>query len=261
MSADRDARFAGDWIVTGDGPDVDTSGIAPYWIRSREPLQILVFVLPLVAIYEVGLLAASRSGWSQPRLVAYRRVEEAFEALGLTTAGSALPAMLVVVALLAWQTLSRRPWRVHWPTTLVMAAESFALAIPLILFATLLLHGVTVAQAADGTAPGLLGRIVMSVGAGLYEEFLFRWITIATLHALLADGLRMKDPAATGIAVVVSSLLFMIAHGATDPEHMLFFLGSGVFFSLVYVMREFGVAVGTHVAYDVLVETLGAFSA
>jgi membrane protease YdiL (CAAX protease family) len=233
--------------------------MGPYWTRSREPLQILVFVLPLVVIYEIGLLVASRGGWPQPRLLAYRKVEEAFEAMGLATAGSALPAILVVVAILAWQILSRRSWKVHWPTTLVMIAESVALAFPLLFFATLLLSTAGTAQAADGQAPGVLGRLVMSVGAGLYEEFLFRWITIATIHALLADGLRLADRTATGIAVVISSLLFMIAHGSHDATLMLFYLASGVFFSLVYVLREFGVAAGTHVAYDVLVELLTAF--
>jgi len=237
-------------------------GVGPYWRRSREPLQILVFVLPLAAVYEIGLLIASRGGWSQPRLLAYRKVEEAFEAMGLATAGSALPAILIVVAILAWQVLSRRSWKVHWPTTLVMAAESIALAFPLILFATLLSSVAVPAQAADGGAtPGVVGRLVMSVGAGLYEEFLFRWITIATIHALLVDGLRVADRTATGIAVVISSGLFMIAHGSQEPMRMVFYFGSGVFFSLVYVLREFGVAAGTHVAYDVLVELLAAFRA
>ncbi len=237
---------------------VDPVGFGPYWIRSREPLQILVFVLPLVAIYEIGLLVAARGGWAQPRLLAYRKVEEAFEAMGLATAGSALPAILIIVAILAWQILGRRSWKVHWPTTLVMAGESMALAFPLILFATLLSAGSVPAQAADAEAPGILGRLFMSVGAGLYEEFLFRWIVIATMHALLVDGLRVAEKPATAIAVLVSSGLFMIAHGSHDTTRMIFFFGSGVFFSVVYVLREFGIAAGTHVAYDVLVELLAA---
>jgi hypothetical protein len=233
-------------------------GIGPYWNRAREPLQILVFILPLAAIYEIGLLFAARGGWAQPNLLAYRKVEEAFEAMGLATAGSALPATLVVVAILVWQILSRRSWKVHWPTTLVMAAESIALAFPLILFATLLSNTTMVAQVVEGQAPGMVGRLLMSVGAGLYEEFLFRWITIATIHILLVDGLRVGDRTATGIAVFVSSGLFMVAHDSPDSMHAIFYFGSGVFFSLVYILREFGVAAGTHVAYDVLVELLAA---
>ncbi len=244
--------------MSREAGSVDAVGFGPYWTRSREPLQILVFVLPLAAIYEIGLLVASRGGWAQPRLLAYRKVEEAFEAMGLATAGSALPAILIVVAILAWQILGRRSWNVHWPTTLVMAAESMALAFPLILFATLLSTGTVAAQAAEAQAPGVLGRLFMSVGAGLYEEFLFRWITIATIHALLVDGLRVADRTATGIAILVSSGLFMVAHGSQDPMHMIFFFGSGVFFSVIYVLREFGIAAGTHVAYDVLVELLAA---
>ena len=44
----------------------ESSMIGPYWERSREPLQILVFVLPLVAIYEIGLFLAARGGGAQP---------------------------------------------------------------------------------------------------------------------------------------------------------------------------------------------------
>lgn len=236
----------------------ETTGIGPYWQRSREPLQILVFVLPLVAIYEIGLLVAARTGAAQPRLLAYHKVEEAFEAMGLATAGQALPAILVIAALLAWQVMSRRSWRIHWPTTLVMGAESLALAVPLLVLASLLVGGVEAARIAETETPGLAGRVVMSIGAGLYEEFLFRWILVAVIHATLADGLRVADRTATGVAIAVSSLLFMVAHQPPDAAHALFYLGSGVFFSVVYVVREFGVAAGTHAAYDILVEVLGA---
>ena len=119
----------------------DDHEAAPYWTRSREPLQILVFVLPLVLIYEIGLFVIARGGGEVPRLLAYRSVEEAFEAMGLAAVGTALPAILVLLALLAWQVLSKKPWRLHWPTSLVMAAESLALAVPILLFATLLVGG------------------------------------------------------------------------------------------------------------------------
>ncbi len=244
--------------MSGVKEPADPVGFGPYWARSREPLQILVFVLPLAVIYEIGLWVAARGGWPQPRLLAYRKVEEVFEAMGLATAGSALPAVLIIVAILCWQILGRRSWKVHWPTTLTMAGESIALAIPLLLFASLLSAGTVAAQAAESEAPGIVGRLFMSVGAGLYEEFLFRWIIIATVHELLVDGLRVAERPATGIAVLVSSVLFMIAHGSLDGPRMIFYFGSGVFFSVVYVLREFGIAAGTHVAYDVLVEMLAA---
>lgn len=233
---------------------------SPYWSRSREPLQILVFILPLVVFYEVGLLAITHLGGEVPRLLAYQGVEEAFDAMGLAAAGTALPAILIVVALLAWQGLSRRSWRVHWPTTLVMAAESVALAVPLLLLASLLVGGGAPppAELVPSTSETtFLEGIVTSVGAGLYEEFVFRWILIAVVHTILKDGFKISNRTSTGIAVAVSSLLFMLAHEPSDVGHAVFFLGTGVFLSIIYVVRQFGIAVGTHAAYDVLVEVLG----
>lgn len=245
---------------SGEGRVPDDHEAAAYWTRSREPLQILVFVLPLVLIYEIGLFAIARGGGEVPRLLAYRSVEEAFEAMGLAAVGTALPAILVLLALLAWQVLSRKPWRLHWPTSLVMAAESLALAVPILLFASLLVGGGTppAAELVTPTTGGtVLEGLVTSVGAGLYEEFLFRWIMIATLHAILHDGFKVADRTSTVIAVALSSLVFMLAHDPQDLAHAMFFLGTGVFLSVVYVVREFGVAAGTHAAYDILVEILG----
>lgn len=236
--------------------DLPGTGPAPYWGRSREPLQILAFVLPLVLIYEIGVFTAWQEGGLGSQLLAYRWVEEAFEAMGLAAAGTALPAILVVLSLLAWQVMSRRPWRIHGPTVLAMTVESVVLAMPLLLFASLVSESGTVASAGDGPGGDLGMRLVASIGAGIYEEFLFRWILIATLLAIFVDGLRMPKGLGVGISVVVSSVLFMLAHEPSDAGQRLFYLGCGVFFSVIYVVREFGIAVGCHAAYDIIVELL-----
>ena len=68
---------------------------------------------------------------------------------------------------------------------------------------------------------------------------------------------------ASALAVTGSALLFSIAHHAGTPGEaftwfaFIFRWLAGVFFAWVYVVRGFGIAVGTHTTYDVLVGWLG----
>ena len=239
------------------------SGPAPYWQRSQRPLEILGFLLPLVVAFEIALVVFPDDS-SVARLAAHNWVEGVFrflgDALGGAAIGLAIPGLLMIVALLAWQVMSRRPWRVHLPTLSIMAAESSVLAIPLFLLGVVLTGEVTsqlVQAGGDASvlsplAASLPERIFMSIGAGLYEELVFRWILIATVHAILSDGFKVRSGRASAIAAVISSVLFMVAHQPPMDASAIFFLLGGAWFSLLYLVRGFGIAAGTHVAYDVM---------
>lgn len=61
------------------------------------------------------------------------------------------------------------------------------------------------------------------------------------------------------LAVLVSSLVFAVAHyvgHAGDTFYWFSFLFrfvAGVFFSILFIYRGFGIAAGTHAVYDILV--------
>ncbi len=238
-------------------------GGAPYWRRSQRPLEILGFLLPLVVAFEIALVVFPEDS-SVARLAAHNWVARIFqflgELLGGMAIGLAIPGLLMIVALLAWQVMSRRPWRIHLPTLSIMAAESSVLAIPLFLLGVVLTGEITsqlVQVAADASIPtpvaaSLPERIFMSIGAGLYEELVFRWILIATVHAILADGFKVGSGRASVIAAAISSVLFMLAHQPSMDGSAVFFLLGGAWFALLYLVRGFGIAAGTHVAYDVM---------
>ena len=75
----------------------------------------------------------------------------------------------------------------------------------------------------------------------------------------------MQTPAvlASTLAVTASALLFSLAHHAGTPGEaftwfaFIFRWLAGVYFAWVFVVRGFGVAVGTHTAYDILVGAVG----
>ncbi len=96
------------------------------------------------------------------------------------------------------------------------------------------------------------------LGAGVYEETLFRLILVPLFFATLRL-LQMPQVLANALAVTGSALLFALAHHAGSPGEpftwfaFIFRWMAGVFFAWVFVLRGFGIAVGTHTMYDILV--------
>ena len=222
-----------------------------------------MLLLPLVAIYEAGLLLASRPDGGIPVTnLAHRYIHDLFSIFGVTGLGPMLPGLLLVIVLVAWQFLSKRSWSVHWGTVGLMWAESVMLVLPLLVFARVLVGGGIELQVLDATPDGLFDRVAMGVGAGLYEELVFRWALIAIVHAVLVDGLGRSHRTTVFLAVVISSLAFMLYHPIHSPEGgmlpglALFYLGSGIYFSVVYLLRGFGIVAATHAVYDVAVVLL-----
>jgi membrane protease YdiL (CAAX protease family) len=103
-----------------------------------------------------------------------------------------------------------------------------------------------------------LARLITFVGAGIYEEILFRLVLFSGL-ALLLRLVMIPAFVAVPFAAAASALLFSAAHHIgpygekMDTYIFLFRTMAGVFFALVYQLRGFGVAAGAHACYDVLV--------
>ena len=102
--------------------------------------------------------------------------------------------------------------------------------------------------------PAVLGF----VGAGIYEELLFRLLLVPPVF-LATSRLGLARAACVIGAVVATSLLFAAAHylgpqGETfEPASFLFRFTAGAVFAILFVFRGFGIAAGTHALYDIFV--------
>ena len=100
---------------------------------------------------------------------------------------------------------------------------------------------------------------MLSLGAGLYEELLFRVILVSGLLLLARRVLKWGPKLANTFAVAAGALIFSAFHyvGAYgDPlrlDSFVFRTIAGVAFSALYVFRGFGITAWTHALYDVLV--------
>lgn len=222
-----------------------------YFVRSRQPLHALMLLLPLMAVYEVGaFLYADQTS----RLVARAWVQRFLEMFG--AAGDYLPGLAVVVVLVAMHFSQRRRWRFQPLLYVAMAFESAALAAPLLLFSRLTGRHAAVALAAGPNGGGSWkAEMILSLGAGIYEELVFRLFLIAGIHFLLVDVLRVAGRTGATGAVLISSLLFALVHFHRDnpftfPAFAFYFI-AGFYFALIYLLRGFGIVVATHALYDI----------
>lgn len=255
------------------------SGAAPpsYWVISKRPLQILAFLLPLIVAYELGLALVLRSDDGVLSTVAHIRLLEFFESFGIdASSGLLLGGVAIVVVLFIWHLLTRDPWEIDARALGLMAIESVIFTLPLVVFGQLIVREAISAAAADSVAgPLLLGvadrqiaeldlwsRLAISIGAGLYEELLFRMILLAVIHTLLVDVGKASHGLGATIAVIVSAAAFTWYHPLEDASgepawtRMMFYFVAGLYFGAVYVTRGFGIVVAVHVLYDVVMVTL-----
>lgn len=228
---------------------------------TRRPLPGLIFILPLLVAYEAGVIWLGGPSADTLRAGADAWVRQGLAALGLTDRWL-LPVGLIA-GLLGWQAVDRRDWRFHPAILGGMVVESLLLAFALVGLSKLVDLGFARLEGSSLLATASANRhpiapVIGFLGAGLYEEALFR----LALIPLLYQGLRLilvPSFVALTLAVTASSLIFSLAHHAGVPGEpftwfaFIFRWLAGVFFAWVFVVRGFGVAVGTHTAYDLLV--------
>lgn len=234
-----------------------------YWDSTKRPLQCLLFLLPMVIAYELGMIAVKGEFYDGQRsaLAARQILYWLFNLFGVT--GYYLPGLALIAVLFVQHLASRDPWRVAPQPLLGMAGESVLLALPLLLLNQWLPS--LQAVYAPGPSPTTsfastaeLDNLLLSIGAGLYEELVFRLIVITLITLVLTDLARIRQGTSMALAVIVSSLLFAAHHyhpiGA-DPwssKEFAFRAAAGGYLACVFVLRGFGLAVGCHVIYDVM---------
>ena len=87
--------------------------------------------------------------------------------------------------------------------------------------------------------------MTLAVGAGLYEELLFRLVLIAGLHLLLVDVARMKNVPGSMVAAAMSAGAFAWYHDVPGLPMGLplatFYVLSGLYFAGLFIVRGFGI--------------------
>lgn len=219
-----------------------------YFRQTQRPVNSLVFLLPLLLAFHVGTLFFG----PMDQLKAPGDLKR-FGTLmvGIGPAVNYLPPFLVVGLLLLMQFSRHEKWTVRKKAVLGMAAESMLWMVPLVAMA-MLAPRLLLAASAGKT---LLQDVLLAVGAGIYEEFLFRLLLIGGALLLLTNVLGISRSTVAVLSAIFAGIAFSLYH--FDPGHQFKFSAfviramAGIYLGGLYLFRGFGIAVGAHVAYDI----------
>lgn len=233
-----------------------------YWRDSRAPRYSLLFALPLFLVYQILTALAPPDAGGGLR----NGADVILQTLFTRIAGSRGPLVFMACLVAAGLWLVVRDARAHErdfrPAVFtLMLVEATGLALVFggvvslitsgILHVTALLEPAQLAQLSPGT------QVMLSLGAGLYEELLFRVLLVGTL-AWAGRRLLGFRPLVAGLwAALLGALVFAAFHyigpyGDRFAVYSFVFRTiAGLVFSALFLTRGFGITAWTHALYDV----------
>jgi membrane protease YdiL (CAAX protease family) len=224
---------------------------------SRNLLSNLILIFPLLMVYQLGVLV------TYPMLNGVDFVSAfLFGTLGFTRSQYLLFVVSVVVGFLIALFALKRHQRFHPRVVVPILLEStiYALSMGTLIFLVMTkLLGISPALAAVLERQGVVSRFVMSLGAGVYEEIVFRLGLLGGMAALFEKVFGWRRVLAGTLALLLSSIAFSAVHhiGPLGDQISLdvftFRVLAGVFFGLLFWFRGLAVAVYTHAFYDLYV--------
>jgi len=239
--------------------------------------------------------------WIQSILVNY---------LGFTRRMTWIAVPLVVgIILLTLQVTSRKRWRVYMKDFIPMTIECILLALPLIILILTMnrtvpnqpppdekaavyssisqryesrsvplqantyyqTYGTNASAASASTGRRLFVRIVTGIGAGIYEELVFRLILICLLMLFFQDFLHVSHLSSAILSVLISAILFSAHHHIQfvsgqfqigevfTMTRFMFRTFAGVYLAGIFAVRGFGITAGTHAFYNIIAALIDVF--
>ena len=277
MTDPRDPLSDLDALASATAPGADVAAPPPavptgYAAVTRTATYGFWAALPLLVLYEVGVLLAT-GGTGAIRVGADVWLKQILAGLGATGTLALGVGVLVAGLVVWWRERDRRPPLVaRYFGFIVLEALVYA-----VVLATLV-GGVTAFLFADGGGTfgvwpaalaqlgefGLGLQLALSIGAGLYEELVFRVLLVGGLAIGLRRGAGWDRTKAYWVAALVGAVVFSAVHHIGtfgDPFTMQVFTFRflfGLALNAVFLLRGFALAAWAHALYDVLVVT-GSF--
>jgi hypothetical protein len=225
--------------------------------------------LPLLVLYELAAFALAGDAVSGVRNGADVLLKSLFLTLG-GRRGLLLFNTLLLGALfvLVWRDIRRSGGKLAPGIFAGMMGESIVGGLVFGVIAgsitAILLGGVPHLALAQMSALSLPTQLTISLGAGIYEELLFRVLLVGTLVWLARRVFGWKPLVAGAFATILGAFLFSGFHYIGpygDPLELgsfTFRFVAGLLFSGMYLLRGLGITAWTHALYDVFLTVMMA---
>jgi hypothetical protein len=223
-----------------------------YFQLSRSPHYSLVFAIPLLIAYEGLALFLNHSDLYGIRNSADVLLKLFLAYMGIH--GFFGFGAAIIVALILFHVVGGGPrfGSIRIGVLVWMLAESLVYSL---VFGAIV-GAVTSLLLAQPFPMSRSAQILVSLGAGIYEEFVFRVLLLAALVFFLHRLLHLRRSVAYGVAAVLGAALFSAFHYIgpfADPLQLpsfVFRLIAGLILTGLYLARGYGITAYTHSLYD-----------
>ena len=220
-----------------------------YFRVSRHPVYGLFAILPLLILYEWLVIRLADVQVFEIRNFADVLLRQSLSSVGVKSHFILLVFLAALIIGLIVRDRDSTPLRFHYFLFIILESAMYSCLVGLVVgFATTKL----LAQPAPIVDSVLLEKIMLSVGAGVYEEIVFRAIIFAVTAFIFIKIFKVPVLAAFIIAALFSSLIFALLH-VNDREKLIFRFLAGIFFCILFQLRGLGVCAWTHALYDLFI--------
>ena len=225
--------------------------IKDYFRKSSSPLYSFIITLPIFLTYELGIFWMRNIEFNYIQNGADVLIEQAILTLGFDVIYvSSIIFLFVLLIIIYYQKHHFHSLSISRPYLGVMFLES-------IVYASILFFLMGNIYLMDVSANDLYCNIILSLGAGIYEELIFRVLLIYVFYQSIKFLFRLSKFSTNFYAVILSAILFSSFHfigpESFNQEAFAVRFIAGIFLAFLYVQRGFGITAITHSFYDIFV--------
>ena len=226
-----------------------------YFLQTRSSFYSFLFTIPLFFIYEVGIFFLSKDDILVVRNGAdflMRSILESFGILGLYGLGAIFLIGFIITYIYFFNDKSNKSIRADYLFIMIFESVCWALILYFLLskFMLVLMNpiGKTITQ-----------QVTLAVGAGIYEEFLFRVMLISGLTGIIGFVFLWSEKVRKAAALIIAAGIFSAFHFVGDygdffsMELFLLRFFAGIVLGILYIARGFGITAYAHSIYDLIV--------
>lgn len=247
-------------------PTPPRKGWRGYHQATRTATYGFLSALPLLVLYESLIWLVNQGQVMQVRVSAevwMKRVLPNLGAAGLHVL--AIAVLVIGLGVFFYERKKHIPLRPRYFGWMIGESAVYAVVLAFLVSSVVgmifAMAPVTLA-AAQMAEQSIWTKLALSIGAGLYEELLFRVVLVGGLFWVVRRLVSKRNPVLTyaGVAIV-GALLFSAVHyvGALGDAFtwasFTFRFIFGLALNVVFLVRGFGVAAWTHALYDVMIVT------
>ena len=226
-----------------------------YFIQTRSSFYSFLFTIPLFIIYEIGIIFLSRDDIIVVRNGAdflMRAILESFGILGLYGLGAIFLIGFIVTYVFFLKDKNSSDIKTEYLFIMVFESVVWAILLYILLSKFMVLLMIPIGKA-------ILQQVILAVGAGIYEEFLFRVLLISGLSSIIGFVFLWEEKGSNIAALIIAAAIFSGFHFMGDygdyftMELFLLRFFAGVILGILYYLRGFGITAYAHSIYDLIV--------